>query len=184
MKDKNIILQNSCDFLYQHGFNGSSVDALAHNADVTKKTLYRYFGSKEQLIEDSLDCRHDWFMQKLTNALNNAIGTAIIDKYLVFLKDWLTSDDFYGCMFINVCGEFSDKNHTFHQKSLDHKKQVLEMLTKKISLGKFDDNKSQQLAKLLFVNGEGLIVSMQVGIINKENIENYIDMIKFQINSI
>ena len=109
MKNKSEILQDSCDYFYQNGFNGTSVDALAQYAKITKKTLYRYFDSKEQLIEDSLDFRHEWFMTQLNYSLENITGEAVIDGYLQFLKNWLSSEDFYGCMFINACGEFSDR---------------------------------------------------------------------------
>ena len=182
MKNKSEILQDSCDYFYQNGFNGTSVDALAQYAKITKKTLYRYFDSKEQLIEDSLDFRHEWFMTQLNYSLENIMGEAVIDGYLQFLKNWLSSEDFFGCMFINACGEFSDRTHKFHQKSLSHKKQVLTLLSQKIALGKIDESLSQKLAKLLFIQGEGLIVAMQVGIVNLDNMDEYMTNSRHLLN--
>ncbi len=184
MKNKADILQDSCNYLYQYGFNGTSVENLAQNANITKKTLYRYFASKESLIEDSLDFRHKWFMTQLNRALEHLTGEKVIDGYLKFLKDWLTSDNFYGCMFINACGEFSDKNHIVHQKSLEHKQQVITLLQQKISLGIDDKNQSKKLAEFLFINGEGLIVAMQVGVIDKINIVTLIATISIQCKAI
>jgi len=174
MKNKIDILKDSCNYLYQYGFNGTSVDNLAENANITKKTLYRYFNSKERLIEDSLEFRHEWFMTQLSQFLDNSVGETVIDGYLQFLKNWLISDDFYGCMFINVCGEFSEQNHPLHQKALTHKKQVIELLEHKILNTNLEKSNAKTIAELLFIYGEGLIVAKQVGVINRENIDAYI----------
>ena len=91
MKNKSEILQDSCDYFYQNGFNGTSVDALAQYAKITKKTLYRYFDSKEQLIEDSLDFRHEWFMTQLSYSLENITGEAVNHTDCLFLVNGLVS---------------------------------------------------------------------------------------------
>lgn len=174
MKNKTDILQDSCNYLYQHGFNGTSVENLAKNANITKKTLYRYFDSKESLIEGSLEFRHESFMAQLNCALENTVGNKVINGYLQFLKDWMACDSFYGCMFINVCGEFSDKSHPLHQKALEHKKQVIELLEQKILNTILERSNAKTIAELLFIYGEGLIVAKQVGVINQENIDAYI----------
>lgn len=174
MKDKNAILQLSCQFFYQHGFHSSGVETLAANANISKRTLYKYFPSKEMLIEASLNYRHANFMQLLISFLADYDPTQTHIGYLEFLKRWLLSDNFFGCMFINACAEFSEQGNPFYQQAFFHKQQILQLLTQKFDKANLQN--ADALAKSLFLQGEGMIVAKQTGIIG-DNIDEYTHLI-------
>ena len=53
------------------GFNGVTVDELAAEAGVSKRTVYRYFASKDEIIEATLD----EFMQGMEREINEIVKT-------------------------------------------------------------------------------------------------------------
>lgn len=150
---KQQILETAHDVFYQHGFHACGVELLAREANTTKRTLYANFANKDGLITEVLNHRHQWFMGRLTQCLDEVVDKEVIAGYLLFLKDWIFSDKFYGCMFINACGEFSDPNTTPHQIAKAHKQDVRHYLQKRLH--------NTAIADMLFNYGEGLIVSSQ-----------------------
>jgi AcrR family transcriptional regulator len=52
MSDKKTeIVQKAYDRFYDGGFHATGVDAVMADTGISKRTLYKYFGSKEELIE-------------------------------------------------------------------------------------------------------------------------------------
>ena len=164
MQLRDTILRKSYELFYKQGFHDSGVELLAKRAGTTKRTLYAHFGNKEGLIEEVLKYRHQMFMDQLKDyfdifELKDVSGIARC--YLTFLKDWTSSEDFYGCMFINACAEYSDAESSPHQIAKQHKTEVRQWL-----LAKFEQvgvENAKQKSDTLFVFGEGIIVAAQTG---------------------
>ncbi|MEN6670074.1 TetR/AcrR family transcriptional regulator [Psychrobacter sp. B38] len=159
---RDTILKESHKLFYERGFHDSGVELLSKRAGTTKRTLYAYFGNKEGLIEEVLRYRHSIFMTQLRDYFNKyeIKETAdIVACYLAFLKDWTTSIAFYGCMFINACAEYSDVQSSPHQIAKQHKTEVRKWLFD--SFEKINANNAKQKSDILFLFGEGIIVSAQ-----------------------
>ena len=164
MQLRDTILRKSYELFYKQGFHDSGVELLAKRAGTTKRTLYAHFGNKEGLIEEVLKYRHQMFMEQLKGYL---VGFEIKEAadvancYLTFLKNWTSSEDFYGCMFINACAEYSDAESSPQQIAKQHKTEVRQWL-----LAKFEQvgaENAKQRSDTLFVFGEGIIVAAQTG---------------------
>ena len=54
MKKYPQLLGTALCLFYRQGFHATGVDQLAAEAGLTKKTLYRYFATKEALIDATL----------------------------------------------------------------------------------------------------------------------------------
>lgn len=56
MSEKKLeIVKRAYDRFYDGGFHATGVDAVMADTGISKRTLYKYFGSKEELIEAVLD---------------------------------------------------------------------------------------------------------------------------------
>lgn len=108
-------------------------------------------------------------MQALTQTLEPFLPSDTVQGYIAFLQHWLLSDKFFGCMFINACGEFSERSHPAHQLALQHKQAVLTVLTERLVQAKFSNPEKKALD--LFIFGEGVIAARQTGILSDDKIK-------------
>jgi AcrR family transcriptional regulator len=65
------ILTAAASLFETNGFEGTTTDEIAAAAEVTKRTLYRYVGSKEQLLFEI----HENFLRDLLDEVSTAEGT-------------------------------------------------------------------------------------------------------------
>jgi AcrR family transcriptional regulator len=100
------ILAAADALFYGQGINSVGVDALAANAGVTKRTLYRHFASKDDLIAAYIEGR----LARFTIDPNRTPREHILRAFSQLGKA-LRDDRFRGCAFINAAAELSDRRH-------------------------------------------------------------------------
>jgi AcrR family transcriptional regulator len=70
MKEKEIILKYVGERFYKEGFNKISMDEIALHLHISKKTIYKYFPSKDNLIEAVIDTDCGCHFNKETEILS------------------------------------------------------------------------------------------------------------------
>lgn len=145
-----------------HGFHGVGIDRIAEEARVSKKTMYHHFRSKEELIVAALKHRDRQFRDEFVKGVEAAAETPRERLLAVFdvAQAWFSDDRFYGCMFINAVGEYSEPDTEIRAACKAFKRQMLsyiEELAEKAGL----DN-PQEVAAALAILLEGSIVTAQV----------------------
>lgn len=68
MKDR--IIQTTLQLIRQYGFRKFTLDDVSSNLGISKKTLYKYFPSKQQLISDALDSFIEWNRKETATAMD------------------------------------------------------------------------------------------------------------------
>ncbi len=110
----------------KHGINATGIDAIVAEAGTAKTTLYKLFGSKNELVEAVLLSEgrvwRDWFVAAIGD---KSTPRAKLDAIFPVLKDWFTEDDYYGCVFINAVGEHDKAETRLRAITLAHKGFVL-----------------------------------------------------------
>ncbi len=154
------IVASSLELFYRHGYHASGVDLLSQEAGVTKKTLYRYYPSKEYLIDAALTLRHRQFMARMFNFVEAAPVKQRPLAYIDFIAGWVKEDDFHGCAFINATAEYAGPEEPPHVQASAHKQEIRGYLTEIcVAAG---TRQPETVAMQLFLLGEGLIVASQV----------------------
>lgn len=97
------ILIAAHDLFYRDGIRATGVDRVIAESGVAKLTFYRHFPSKNDLVLAFLDHRHARWMAWFEDALARHGGTP--EALVPALKEWLGSEGFRGCAFINSVGE-------------------------------------------------------------------------------
>lgn len=114
----------------QRGINAVGVDAIVDQAGTAKTTLYKLFGSKEQLVEEVLsregEIWRDWFTRSTTKAGSNARERLL--AIFPVLAQWFRQKRFYGCPFINAVAEHDKTSDRLRELALGHKRQVLDYI--------------------------------------------------------
>ena len=153
------IVNAALNEFYQHGFHATGVDQLSRVAGVTKRTLYRYFPSKDHLIEAALNLRDTQFFEHMQAFVEAADVVDRPQAYVAFLAHWGNEGNFCGCAFINAAAEFAEHSAGPHVLSKAHKLRVLNYL--EVICAQAGAMDPATMAMQLFLIGEGLIVAMQ-----------------------
>lgn len=67
------ILSAALKVFSEAGYNAASMDAIAIEAEVSKPTLYMYFGSKEQLFESMMVAQRDLMLEPFENTSGDMV---------------------------------------------------------------------------------------------------------------
>lgn len=106
------ILEAAYELFSRQGIRAVGIDAIIRRSGVARMTLYRNFGSKDELVLAFLERREqrwtrDWLQQEAERRAADPAERllAIFDVF----DDWFRHDDFEGCSFINVLLETTDQ---------------------------------------------------------------------------
>jgi len=127
---KQKVLLTAHDLFYQQGIRATGIDKIIAGADVTKTTFYRHFPSKNSLIIEFLEYRHQLWMNWFTASLNNNsdLSVAIADA----MRQWFSQQTYRGCAFINSLTEVSAELPDALNIIKRHKRQVASAIEKNI----------------------------------------------------
>lgn len=132
---KTHLLETALTLFNQRGFHATGIDLVQAESGVSKTTMYKYFKTKDDLIKAVLELRHEqfntWFHTRtLELAQLNYAGHPYGRLMAMFdtLDEWIHSDTFFGCNFINASAEFSDITHPIHAYAAEHKQELAEYI--------------------------------------------------------
>lgn len=80
---KDTILQKAVDMFLSYGFKSVTMDDIANDMGVSKKTIYKYFSNKEKLVEEStlvVQEKIDGIIKEISQAGYNAIEENFVIK--------------------------------------------------------------------------------------------------------
>ena len=145
-----------------HGFHNTGIDWIAEEANVSKKTMYHHFRSKEELILAALRHHDGLFRNHFMKTVNRQGDDAY--QRLLGLFDaayaWFEDHTFYGCMFINAVGEYSQPDTPIRDVCREFKKLMLSFVESLVAEAGIRDVKN--VAASLAILLEGSIVTAQV----------------------
>jgi AcrR family transcriptional regulator len=111
------ILKTADRLFYGQGIRAIGVDTIAAEIGISKRTLYNYFPSKDELIVAYLS-RHLIPPRTSDRPLLEQI-LHIFD----WLERWFASDTFRGCPFVNAVAELGDATHPGTKMAVAYKEQ-------------------------------------------------------------
>jgi AcrR family transcriptional regulator len=95
----------AAELFYRHGIHNVGVDRVALSAEVTKRTLYRYFPSKDVLIAAALR-----YSPKVRLPADGTPAEQIIGAFRA-VADFLRDSEYRGCPYVVAAAELTDANH-------------------------------------------------------------------------
>src|ERR1700735_5140380 len=113
MKER--ILETADRLFYLQGIRAVGVDTVAAEIGISKRTLYNYFPSKDELILAYLSRR---FIEPRTT--DRPLLEQIL-RYFDWLERWFATDTFRGCPFVNAVAELGDPTHPGTQMAVAYK---------------------------------------------------------------
>lgn len=156
------ILEVASERFYREGSRAVGVDEIVDRAGATKPTLYRAFGSKDQLIAAYLDrqSRQVWEHHEAAIAGHPSDPRAKILAYFNALETQARRKNDRGCGLSNAAIEYPDPAHPGRQVVVSHKDQMRKRLRELTRA--MDARKPKKLADGLLLLMEGAFVTRQI----------------------
>ena len=156
------ILDTACALFYQRGVRAVGVDLVVEKAGVAKTSLYRHFGTKDDLVAAFLQ-REDadfWGTWDRVAAQHAGNPSAELDAHLEWIGQRVDRPNYRGCPQINVAAEFPEADHPARQVAAAHKREMrhrLRRIAEQLAVAR-PDELAGQLSLLI----NGAFVSSQI----------------------
>lgn len=150
------------ELFYRDGIRAVGVDEIVAQAGVTKPTLYRSFGSKDELTVAVLRQSEAGFWARFDASVAEHPGDprAQLLAFFAGLAERSTKEDYRGCALTNAAVEYPDRDHPARIVSEAHKRDLRERLRAKAAeMGAVDP---AALGDALTLLVEGVYVSSQL----------------------
>ena len=124
VRDK--ILATAADLFYKQGIRAVGVDLVVEKAGVAKTSLYRHFGTKDDLVVAFLQ-RMDqdfWHTWDTVTAQHADDARAELTAQLDWIGERAGQPDYRGCPQLNIAAEFPEVDHPARQLATAHKREL------------------------------------------------------------
>lgn len=144
--------------IYASGIAATGMDRIVRESGVARKSVYRYFPTKEALVADALNARDQRWMAWFAAASSAAMPLAQrIRAMFDALDAWFGTPDFRGCAFINAAGESGDADGLVRQAAKAHKLRLLQHLRQVADEAGLAPLPADELARQLLILIDGAI---------------------------
>jgi AcrR family transcriptional regulator len=113
---------------YRDGFRNVGIDQVYSDVGISKTAFYKHFESKEDLMLAVVEEQNRWLQESLRGVIRLRGGSTAIGQLRALfdlVEQVMESDDFHGCIFVNVTMEFPSPHDPVHTAAL-HAKQSFE----------------------------------------------------------
>ncbi|APG89940.1 TetR/AcrR family transcriptional regulator [Sinorhizobium americanum] len=134
------------------GFAEQGVEALRAGADVSLRTLYKYFPSREAMVVGALEYRDRTYFDWLAGGPDSGVEHVL--HPIVRLGDWLREVANTGCLFLNALADHPD-SAAIREVVIDHKARLADEFRRRLRTIA-PDKDIERLAETLFLLHEGM----------------------------
>lgn len=124
MLKKDCIIETALCLFDKFNFSLIGVDRIISQSNVSKMTFYKYFSSKEKLIECCLEKRKNDIKKLISNKLKADVEISLIEKLntiYFFYYSFFSMESCRGCLFLKASMEVQKKYPTIKNKILEYR---------------------------------------------------------------
>lgn len=157
------ILETASELFYQKGIQHVGINEVIAESGVAKRTLYRWFPSKDKLIEEVMKHRAQQWIQWFEKAVNERGNTPKEQLLATFdvLREWYASPGFRGCPFINAVLELADASHKAHHVSIDLRESIRKIIMRLATQAGVQNPDMFSRQYLLLIGGASLMATIE-----------------------
>ena len=148
---------------YRDGFRNVGIDQILSDVGISKTAFYKHFECKEDLVLAALDDRTRWMQitfLEMVRQRGGESGGGQLRALFDVVHEIIRSDDFQGCIFVNVAMEFPLQHDPAHVAAA-RSKQAMEDLVAEMATQAGAAN-PRGLAQELCLVMEGVYVTRHV----------------------
>jgi AcrR family transcriptional regulator len=148
---------------YRDGFRNVGIEEILDDVRISKTAFYKHFSCKEELMREVLETQSLWLQDRFKQMIRDQGGRAAADQLrglFDVVERVIESDDFHGCIFINVSMEFPLAHDPAHKLAAQNKQAIEDIIFELAERAgaAAPDRLAQELCLII----EGTYVSRQV----------------------
>ncbi len=149
------ILKTATELFYREGTRAIGVDLIVQRSGVAKTSLYRYFRTKDDLIEAFLRAEDQdfWAHWDRISEANKDNAQRELAAQLKWIGDRIARPGYRGCPQINVSAEYADENHPARKVAVAHKAELRRRLRELARAMKLRDPDRFALQMAVIIDG-------------------------------
>src|SRR5688572_28132352 len=101
LKPRDRIVATAAKLFYAHGINEVGVAQIAEAANVSKRTLYAHFATKEDLVAAAMSSLGEAWFEACTASESDDPKERILHVFSM-VEPMAEKEDFYGCILMNT----------------------------------------------------------------------------------
>jgi AcrR family transcriptional regulator len=148
---------------YRDGFRNVGIDQILHDVGISKTAFYKHFDCKDDLMLAALEMQNAWLQSTFRDMIHQRGGDSAIGQLRAVLdvvETIIESDQFQGCIFVNVAMEFPLMHEPAHMAAAENKRAIETIVCEIATRAGAAD--PQALAEELCLIIEGVYVTRQV----------------------
>ena len=148
---------------YRDGFRNVGIDQVLADVGISKTAFYKHFESKDDLMLAALEVRNVWLQETFRDMIRSHGGpdaAAQLRGLFDVVERVINSDEFQGCIFVNVAMEFPLAHEPAHLAAADHKR-AIEAIVRDLAAEANADDPAAMAQELCLII-EGAYVTRQV----------------------
>ena len=148
---------------YRDGFRNVGIDQVLADVGISKTAFYKHFESKDDLMLAALEVRNVWLQETFRDMIRSHGGpdaAAQLRGLFDVVERVINSDEFQGCIFVNVAMEFPLAHEPAHLAAAEHKR-AIEAIVRDLAAEANADDPAAMAQELCLII-EGAYVTRQV----------------------
>ena len=148
---------------YRDGFRNVGIDQVLADVGISKTAFYKHFESKDELMLAALEVRNVWLQETFRDMIRSHGGpdpAAQLRGLFDVVEQVINSDEFQGCIFVNVAMEFPLAHEPAHLAAAEHKR-AIEAIVRELAAEANADDPAAMAQELCLII-EGAYVTRQV----------------------
>jgi len=148
---------------YRDGFRNVGLEQVLADVGISKTAFYKHFECKEDLVLAALEMKNRWLQDTFREMVRKRGGGTLVGQLRALLDvvdQIINTDEFQGCIFVNVAMEYPLPHDPAHIASAKHK-QAIEEFVREMAAGA-GVAEPHRMARELCLILEGAYVTRQV----------------------
>ena len=155
------VLSAAAELFYARGVNGVGVNDIAARAEASKLSIYRYFQSKENLVEHMLaahsDRIHDWLRRETRTA---PPGPQRVLAIFDLLMGWFAEQNYHGCTVLNTVIDTRGDQEGVRRIAREHLRRYRDLLTERLAEAGVAEPEPLARQLLLLIEGVTMVTTV------------------------
>lgn len=141
---------------YRDGFRNVGIDQVLADVGISKTAFYKHFDSKDDLMLAALAAQNHWLQETFRQMIQQRGGPSTASQLRAVLdvvERIIESDEFHGCIFVNVSIEFPLPHDPAHVAAVESKRAIEDIVCEIAARGGVSDSRALAQEFCLIIEG-------------------------------